>query len=187
MIWIVYMLNTGYVIATSEEEPTVATDEGKAQIEFDFIDGQPLIYFKYDGVNVIECTEDEIEIRSFEVGPGATIEDYKKMKYCQIDERTSQLISLGYSYGGELFSLSMNAQTNILALDHSRLELSYPIEYNTKNDESVYSIADATTVHNMYLTALATKKARLDSGTVFKTQVRDATTIQEVRDVYDNR
>jgi hypothetical protein len=39
----------------------------------------------------------------------------------------------------------------------------------------------------MYLTALSTKKAHLDSGTALKNQVRAATTHNEIDAVIDNR
>ena len=122
--------------------------------------------------------------------PGATtLERYKAQKNQAIDQRSGELISLGYSFAGEQFSLSANGQTNILALDTTRDDpaLTYPIEFNTKDDLGTFSIPDAATLHGMFLTALATKKTHLDSGTLLKDQVRAATTIAEVEAVIDNR
>jgi hypothetical protein len=88
-----------------------------------------------------------------------------------------------------VFSLSANAQTNILALDNTRDDpaLSYPIEYSTIDDLDNYFVADSTDLHNMYLTALATKKAHVDSGTLLKDNIRDATTEAAVELIVDNR
>jgi hypothetical protein len=99
-----------------------------------------------------------------------TLNDYKDLRYTE-------------------FSLSPNAQTNILALDNTRDDpaLSYPITYNTIDDLDTYNVIDSTDLHNMYLTALATKKGWVDSGTNLKTSIRDAATKADVDAIIDNR
>lgn len=115
------------------------------------------------------------------------LNEYKLLRYQEIDTRSAELISLGYSYQGVVFSLSQNAQINILGMDEVRDELTYPVNYNNIDDTVVYSIVDAADVHNMYLTALGTKKAHLDSGTALKNQVRDAVDEAAVQAIIDNR
>jgi len=115
---------------------------------------------------------------------------YKQLKEEDIDRRTGELISEGYEFppaSGKIFSLSQSAQINILALDNTRTELTYPVNYNTKDNLDTYAIPDATTLHNMYLTALSVKKAHLDSGTALKDLVRAATDKAGVDAVVDNR
>jgi hypothetical protein len=118
-----------------------------------------------------------------------SLDDYKLLKHNAIDRRTGELISLGFPYASKQFSLSAGAQTNILALDNTKDDpaLQYPIKYNTKDDTDTYDIIDATDLHNMYLTALATKKGHLDSGTALKDQVRAAVDEAGVDSVIDNR
>lgn len=118
-----------------------------------------------------------------------TLDDLKVLRYHEIDLRTEEKISLGFSYAGKVFSLSANAQTNILALDNTRndVAMSYPIGYSTKDDSEHYDVVDATSLHNMYLTALATKKSWVDSGTVLKDAVRAAVDEQAVQAIIDNR
>jgi hypothetical protein len=118
-----------------------------------------------------------------------TLANYKQLRYNEIDKRTGELILQGYVYSSKTFSLSETAQTNILALDNTRDDpaLTYPITYNTIDDLDTYSVVDSTDLHNMYLTALATKKSHLDSGTVLKQQVRDAVDKAAVDLVIDNR
>jgi hypothetical protein len=118
-----------------------------------------------------------------------TLDDYKTLRYHDVDTRTSELISQGFTYQAKVFSLSPNAQTNILALDNTRDDpaLSYPIKYNTIDDLDSYDVIDATDLHNMYLTALATKKGHVDSGTVLKTSIRNAATKADVDAIIDNR
>lgn len=118
-----------------------------------------------------------------------SLDDYKQLRYKEIDNRTGELISQGFTYQSKVFSLSANAQTNILALDNTRDDpaLTYPIKYNTIDDLDSYDVVDSTDLHTMYLTALSTKKGHVDSGTTLKTSVRNATTKAEVDAVIDNR
>lgn len=116
--------------------------------------------------------------------------DYKALRYHEIDNKTGELVAQGFEYpasSGNIFSLSQNAQINISALNQSRDELSYPIIYNTIDDVNEYNVIDVTDMHNMYLTALATKKASIDSGSALKAQVRAAVDRAEVDAVIDNR
>ena len=117
------------------------------------------------------------------------LDDYKALRYKEIDIRTEEKIKLGFSYAGKVFSLSANAQTNILALDNTKDDpaLSYPIGYSTIDDSEHYDVVDSTDLHNMYLTALATKKAWVDSGTNLKDAVRNAIDEQSVQAIIDNR
>ena len=117
------------------------------------------------------------------------LQEYKDLRFKEIDERTEEKIKLGFSYAGKVFSLSANAQTNILALDNTKDDpaLSYPIGYSTIDDSEHYDVVDATDLHNMYLTALATKKAWVDSGTTLKDAVRYAVDENSVSLVIDNR
>lgn len=114
---------------------------------------------------------------------------YKRTKFDQINNKTQELIDLGYVYNGFAFSLSEKAQTNILALYSTKddVHLIYPILFNTIDDLNTFEAIDANTIADMYYTALATKKSKLDAGTVLKSQVRDATTVFEVDAIEDNR
>jgi hypothetical protein len=118
-----------------------------------------------------------------------TLDEVKQLRYKEIDLRTEELISQGFSYNSLVFSLSQNAQINILALHETRNDpaLTYPIEYSTLDDSAHYDVVDADDLHNMYLTALATKKSWVDSGTTLKDSIRAATDEQSVNAIIDNR
>jgi hypothetical protein len=120
---------------------------------------------------------------------GIDLNTYKDFRFEEIDVRTEEKIKLGFSYAGKIFSMSANAQTNILALDNTRDDpaMSYPVGYSTLDDSEHYDVVDATDLHNMYLTALATKKAWVDSGTVLKDAVRAAIDENAVSLIIDNR
>ncbi|MHA2040110.1 MAG: DUF4376 domain-containing protein, partial [Promethearchaeota archaeon] len=74
-------------------------------------------------------------------------------------------------YSGVTFSLSSNSQNNLLGTFTAKDALTYPFLWNSKDDSTTYSIADATEMTTFFMTALATKKAHQDSGTVLKTQI----------------
>jgi len=117
------------------------------------------------------------------------LDSYKGQKLQEINNNTDDLIKVGYTYAGLTFSLSEKAQTNILALYSTKDDpvLPYPLVFNTIDDLNSFEAIDATTIANMYYSALATVKGRIDSGTVFKDQIRNATTVAEVDAIQDNR
>jgi len=120
---------------------------------------------------------------------GVSLSEYKQTKTDAIDDRSEELILAGYTYASKQFSLSSNAQTNILAMDTNRVDpaITYPITFNTIDDQDTYDVANATDMHGMFLTALGTKKAILDSGTALKNSVRAAVDKAGVDAVVDNR
>lgn len=141
-------------------------------------------------LNAITVLEDNVRVSDgIYVDSAVSLDNYKLLKNNAIDDKTGELISAGYTYASKQFSLSANAQTNILALFATKDNpaLTYPIEYNTLDDTDNYMVTDATDLENMYLTALATKKASVDSGTLLKDQVRASTTRAQVDAVIDNR
>jgi hypothetical protein len=123
----------------------------------------------------------EINIR------GLNLAEYKAHRNVLIDQKTSNLIALGYVYKGYTFPLSQNGQINLLGMMEVKDLLTYPVALNNIEDTAVYNIVDATDLTNLYLTALATKKARLDAGTALKTQVNAAIDEAAVAAIIDNR
>jgi hypothetical protein len=124
-----------------------------------------------------------------EAGFDESLEQLKMSRYKAIDGRTGELIDLGYVYSGVPLSLSLEAQLRIEGMDRARNEtyVVYPVEWNSLDDSTKAVLADATELHTMYMTALGTLRARVDSGTALKDQIRAATTRAEVEAVVDNR
>lgn len=118
-----------------------------------------------------------------------SLEVIKRAKVNAIDERTDALIASGFSFASKQFSLSLFSQNKIIGTHQIKDDaaLVYPIRWNTLDDEDAIEIADATQLDGFYKTALGTIRARLDSGTALKDQVRAATTIADVIGVVDNR
>ena len=147
----------------------------------------------YPNHNTGEHTPDDqvngVGVWKREKTKGLTLAEYKELRYKEIDNRTMELILDGFNYLGKVFSLSQNAQINILGLDETRDDpaLTYPITYNTLDDLDTYLVTDATDLHTMYLTALGTKKAVVDSGSNLKALVRDSIDANSVLLIVDNR
>jgi len=154
----------------SDEEPTVLPDNPTDTLRAGSVSITVTDIRQADGTKIV-----------------ASLINYKGLRYIEIDKRTGELISAGFTYATKQFSLSLNAQINISALNQSKDLLTYPVNYNTLNDEDEYDVIDATDMGNMYMTALATKKGMIDSGTALKQQIRAAIDEAGVDAVIDNR
>ena len=117
----------------------------------------------------------------------------KADKIRAIDANTERLIQLGFVYAGKVFSLSSHAQSywnglgNLTGNGLLTEPDDFPLEVNTLDDSSTYSIVNIADAVGVFATAAATLKGRLASGTSIKNQVRAATTVAEVEAVVDNR
>ena len=165
-------------------------NETKSQWEYVIADAVPTV-LPNNPADTIRAGSVHIVEVDVKVNDGTPVDvslaNYKALRFEEIDRRTGELISAGYTYATKQFSMSTSAQINISALNQSRDELTYPVNYNTIDDQDTYSVTDATDMHNMYLQALATKKAHLDSGTALKDSIRAATDEAGVDAVVDNR
>jgi len=111
--------------------------------------------------------------------------EHKNLRYKQIDIRTGELISAGFTFDGENFSLSQNAQLNWVGLKSLETLITFPINVTTKGDGE-YSLAEANL--NAFIGAgKAAVQAHLDSGRALKVQVSACVSIAEVNAVADNR
>ena len=138
-------------------------------------------YWKITGDVVTEMSSAEKD--------AAELPSVKNAKCAAIDTRTAELIDQGFSYSSKTFSLSLASQSMLEGSYpvKNHVSLTYPIVWNTIDDLDTISLADATDLENFYLTALGTFRARRDSGTTLKDQVRAASTIAAVDAVVDSR
>ncbi|MGV7234662.1 MAG: hypothetical protein ACQ9ET_00245 [Nitrosomonadaceae bacterium] len=118
---------------------------------------------------------------------GLDLAGYKALRRSEIDIRTGELIALGFSYGGKVMSLSQNAQLNLNGANQTRTELTYPVTFHTIDSLDSYDATDATDLHNLYLTALGTKKAHIDSGAILRDSINSAVDEAAVQLIIDNR
>jgi hypothetical protein len=114
---------------------------------------------------------------------------YKQWRINEVNVRTQELITAGYTWAGKQFPLSINGQINLLGLVNAAQLgiLTFPIDLNTIDDTDRHPIADPTEVYNIFGTALGTKKSILDSGTALKEQIMNAVDESAVQAIIDNR
>ena len=115
---------------------------------------------------------------------------YKEEKQAAIDKRTAELIGAGFTFGGHRFSLSPQAQQNIVGLVKP-IELgwvTFPHSMSTVESASPeYLVADAATFNLLYQTAVGTIKVHMDSGRTLKKYVANCSTLAEVDAIEDTR
>lgn len=116
-----------------------------------------------------------------------SVDGYKSYLYDKVDNKTGKLISQGFTYNAKVFSLSENAQNNLLGTYSAKDLLTYPFSWSVKDDSEVIQITDATEMATFFMTALGAKKAHQDSGTVLKQSVAACTTIAQLEAIVDNR
>lgn len=118
------------------------------------------------------------------------LEQKKKQMILDIDTRTREIINEGFEFDGNTFSLSPNAQNMFtgvsLAIQKGFLtESDFPYEITTLDDKAyMLSWANADTFFGLVLFHIS---QRLATGRSIKVQVINATTIEELNSIVDNR
>jgi hypothetical protein len=148
------------------------------------VSGVAVKYWKLTGDVLSEMTQGEKDAVD-----AADLPSVKQSKMKTIDGRTDELISVGFTYASKQFSLSITAQAKMTGTHQVKDDpaLTYPINWNTIDDNDAYSIANAADLDGFYLTGLGTIRAHLDSGTTLKDSVRAAATIAAVDAIVDSR
>lgn len=137
-----------------------------------------------------------LEYRAFSRWTGTewvSIEDpahIKAIKCAEIDKKTRALISQGFTYDGHVFSLSEQAQMNVVGLK-TPIDMgwvTFPHKMSTMMpDIPEYVVADAAAYYNIYATAVGTIKAHMDSGRDIKKLVAACATVEEIDAIEDDR
>jgi hypothetical protein len=113
----------------------------------------------------------------------------KVAKGAEIDVTTRVKIGEGFTYDGHQFSLSDQAQMNIVgvkaAIDMG--QITFPHKVSTSDADIEHALADEAAYNTFYLTALGTVKTHTDSGRALKMLVAACETVAEVVAVEDER
>ncbi len=138
------------------------------------------------------CPDPELfrpSLRQLVTAHRAGLVQVRSARYAEVDAKTDELIARGFPFQGLLFSTSIEAQSRMLGMDALRNDpaMTYPIVFNSLDDEAALTISDAATVHALVLTGIGYYRAVIDSGSALKAQVRAATTVDEVLAVVDPR
>jgi len=153
-------------------------------------DGTTHVWFgdvRADGAHIVEAFT-QVEILG--TVDAVLLHQLKANKILEIDATTSALIDRGFEYpadSGQLFSLSLVAQSNLTNAIMNRDSLAYPIQWATKDSMTVITLKDASMVVQFYSTALLFVRGHRDSGTALKVQVIAASTPEEIDAIKDDR
>jgi len=120
-----------------------------------------------------------------------SLEDAKRDKIQEIDQKTQDLITSGFDFDNARFSMSAKAQDNWsgLGIAYTLGFLSFPLPVSTV-DEGIYILADETALLQFlgaYMQYQSDPSQPLGAGRLLKTQVSECTTVEEVEAIIDNR
>jgi hypothetical protein len=127
-------------------------------------------------------------------GPGLPenqipLEEARQQKLDEIERRSNEIADQGFLFQGMRFGMGLSGQTKILGLDAMRNDpfLTYPVEYNNIDETAVLYLDTPDEVHAFALTAFGEYRRVFDQGTMLKSRVRAATTLEELSGIYDPR
>lgn len=129
-------------------------------------------------------TQENNELNNI-IGDHTNLATLKQERIIFIDHRTRELISEGFEFDNERFSLSAPAQSNWLGLKTLESLLTFPVEVTTIDDKS-YSITSAN-LNSFVGVAAGVKQSHLDSGRVLKVSINNALNKTSLDAITDNR
>jgi len=142
-----------------------------------------------NGAHTIDSVSISIIAKDVEINDGTakslSLANYKELRYKEIDNKTGNLISAGFSYDSKTFSLSGNAQTNWNVLKDDESEFTWPVDVTMLNNDT-YSLTSAN-LSAFWTAAKDAVKGHLDSGRSLKKSVFDAADEATIDAVTDTR
>lgn len=166
----------------SPERPI--TEEEKSSVIATYITDTEYVYFQEGDQDSEEWTAYQLHIN------GDPLSNAKEEKIRAIDEKTSEIIARGFSFGGHQFSLSDNAQRNWIGIAAGLAiglytEQNFPFPLSDLSEQK-YDLqwADRFAFLGNVSSIIGLNKT---IGTGLKQQVLDASTVEEVNAVTDNR
>jgi hypothetical protein len=129
------------------------------------------------------------------VQPGVVVNDgspkdlslgeYKTLRFNEIDAKTNALLSDGFTFDGQVFSLSVPSQINWTTLHEQQGAFTWPVSVSTKNNNT-YELALGD-IEAFWVAGRDRVIDVLSSGRALKKLVFDAATESEVDSIIDNR
>lgn len=159
-------------------------DPSRYAINPTFIPDLPLYYQTVVGGRVVEASDEEKA-----EWDAKFLAEAKQKKLEEIDTRTRDGISRGFYFDNKQFSLSTQAQINLLGLRSAVNDklLTFPHRMSTTDDTVEYVIPDLATLEEILAVATGHIKYYYDGGRTLKLAVRDCSTIDAVNAVKDTR
>lgn len=139
-----------------------------------------------DVVRVDSCVIIEKDIKVNDGTPKElSLDDYKQLRYNEIDGKSLAMLDTGFTHDGQVFSLSIYAQTNWHALMDEKSQFTFPKDVSRKNNTK-HSLTDAN-VSVLWNDGKAFVESILDAGRDLKQQIFDAVDEAAVDLIIDNR
>lgn len=114
--------------------------------------------------------------------------EYKKQSItATVDKNTSTLINHGFSFKGAVLSSSETAQSKWAFFLLSKDALSYPFTVSTKDNSGTVEISSAAELEQALAALAAHVQGYLNSGTLLKKRVAEATSQAELDAIVDDR
>ncbi|MCA9497098.1 MAG: DUF4376 domain-containing protein [Nanoarchaeota archaeon] len=117
------------------------------------------------------------------------LNSFKDYLFNKIDAKTQSIIAQGFAFDGNTFSLSLAAQSNWTNIKTNKVDFAaaglFPLQISTI-DNNTYMLSEAN-VENFWSAGLVAVKGAYTSGADIKKLVFDATTIEELELIEDNR
>lgn len=114
-----------------------------------------------------------------------SLDDNKAAKCQAIDDRTDAIIADGFTFDGNAFSLSGEAQTNWLGLCVLQSALTWPVAITTGHNAQY--MLPLTSLGAFIATGMGTIKSAVDSGRTLKVAAMTAANQADLDAVVDNR
>lgn len=130
--------------------------------------------------------DEELRQSSAEEMLAFQLKDLKAEKDAIVDRKTNQIISKGFEWDDEVFSLSSAAQLNWGQLYNLRAVKSYPYGVSLK-DNSEYAFADEESVAAFYEDLSAAIEDIVESGREIKLAILAAADASALAAIEDNR
>jgi hypothetical protein len=182
--------NQVQAVYTNDTGSTEWAAYSEASVDAPALQAEVLQYMRDCRVTVVDGIVTAVTQHDHPVDHG--LDANRAAKIVAIDEKTEHLLSLGYSYDGNTFSMSIPAQVKMIGLvtAHSAGILvdpdHYPVNYACL-DETEYLIVDSASLLAMYGAGFTRMRTVCCGGADLKQQCLDATTQAELDAVVDNR
>lgn len=173
---------------TSVNTPNYPTRDWIINPDLTAVVGTNRKYWKIVGDTVSLMTKEERDVVDDDL---TNLTALKQQRYQDIDNKTQTLISQGFIFDRETFSLSSNAQNTWMGLQialvrGSLTSADFPLPISTKADYE-YVLADEATAISFFGAAVVAYKSHLDSGRALKKAIFEAGTKIAVDAVIDSR
>jgi len=142
----------------------------------------PAKYWKVSGNSVVEMNNTEKAIIDT-----ANLNIVKSKAKARINGKTQQLLSQGFSHSGHIIPLDIVSSIKYIGILAAGARAQYPITITVDNDSAEFIITGASAFGAMYTAGMNRVQQIYNEGRTLLMQIEQATTIDEIYNIIDNR